>query len=107
LQVLLDSDLNDRVLRIEDLQDKIELINYIFAAEITDTYLAANSIYWKTYGIVIPTITAPTTQSVGGATVPQPDYAVQSIGAAASHWQNIVDDITVSISFFSLTILIV
>ena len=103
LQVLLDSDLNARVLRIQDLQGKIELINYIFGSEITDAYMTSNSVYWTKYNVISPTIIAPTIHSDGGATVPQSDYAIQSLGVVATQWQNIVDDIRVNVLNYTYT----
>ena len=84
----LDVSLRERTLLVRSIQWQIDQIYYVFMTQLDHAHIAANSAYWKRFGITSPTAVLPEVSSIDGVPVLSSRYSMTPNDAANSFWQN-------------------
>lgn len=90
--IRLDTNLNDRILQVEQVSEEIHSINYLFMSIVSDDYLESESAYWNRFNISNPSIVYPTTtQTVNDVVMATEDYKMLANAKAESAWTAITN----------------
>ena len=77
--------------------NKINQVNYVLAAVVDDSYMAATSFAWKEFGTMAagPVLDGQTVSVVGNVSVPLLDFGMQPDANAVRMWSSVTDNIAV------------